>query len=143
MGDQASTFRVRIVVRAYELDMQGHVNGAVYLQYGEHARWECLRAAGITQDAMHQRNISPVRLEETVRYYGELRAGDEVDVTCTFLWGEGKTFRVRQEFRVIDGDLAAEVMNVGGVLDLSTRRLLPDPGSHFRSLASAPRLLGL
>lgn len=109
----------------------------------DRANWECLRAAGITQDAMHQRNISPVRLEETVRYHRELRAGDEVEVTCAFLWGDGKTFRVHHEVRVIDGDLAAEVINVGGVLDLGTRRLLPDPGSHFRSLASAPHLLGL
>ena len=72
----SDAFRVRIAVRTYELDVQGHVNGAVYLQYGEHARWECLRAAGISQGEMHQRNISPVRLEETVRYHRELRAGD-------------------------------------------------------------------
>ena len=77
-------FAVRVTVRVYELDSQGHVNGAVYLQYGEHARWECLKAAGITQAAMHAEGIAPVRLEETVRYHRELGAGDEVDVSCVF-----------------------------------------------------------
>jgi acyl-CoA thioester hydrolase len=139
----SDAFQVHIAVRAYELDARGHVNGTVYLQYGEHARWECLRAAGISQDGMLRRNTSPVRLEETVRYHRELRAGDEVDVTCTFLWGEGKTFQVLQDIRRTDGVLAAEVTNVGGVLDLTTRRLLPDPASHFRSLATAPEVLGL
>jgi acyl-CoA thioester hydrolase len=40
------TFTVRIGVRGYELDTQGRLNAAVYHQYGEHARWECLRAQG-------------------------------------------------------------------------------------------------
>jgi acyl-CoA thioester hydrolase len=40
-------FAVRIAVRGYELDSNGHLNRAVYLQYAEHARWEQLRASGI------------------------------------------------------------------------------------------------
>jgi acyl-CoA thioesterase FadM len=32
------TFTVRIVVRGYELDVQGHLNSAVYHQYGEKKR---------------------------------------------------------------------------------------------------------
>lgn len=49
MGDP---FQVRIKVRGYELDTQGHVNQAEYLHYAEHARWELLQAAGITQDTL-------------------------------------------------------------------------------------------
>lgn len=41
------TFSVDVTVRGYELDTQGHLNQAVYLQYAEHARWELLRAAGL------------------------------------------------------------------------------------------------
>ena len=40
-------FTVRIVSRGYEVDSNGHVAGTVLLQYGQHARWECMRAAGI------------------------------------------------------------------------------------------------
>ncbi|WP_137814939.1 acyl-CoA thioesterase [Gandjariella thermophila] len=140
---QAGTFRVRIPVRVYELDVQGHVNGAIYLQYSEHSRWECLRAAGVGQRALHARGVSPVRLEETLRYHRELRAGDEVTVSCGFVWDEGRTFQVRHEFRLDDGTLVAEVTGVGGMLDLRTRRLVADPGKHFRALATAPELLGL
>lgn len=53
-------------------------------------------------------------LEETIHFHHELRAGEELDVSCTFVWGDGKTFRVEQELRRSDGTLAAEVANVGG-----------------------------
>ena len=64
-------------------------------------------------------------------------------MSCTFVWGEGKTFRVQQELRRSDGTLAAEVTNVGGLLDLKERRLVEDPGAVWRSIAEAPGILGL
>lgn len=137
------TFHIRIAVRSYELDTQGHLNGAVYHQYGDHARWECLRAAGVSLDALQATGVSPVTLENTIRYHHELRDGDEVDVTCSFVWGQGKTFRVEQQLRRTDGTLAAEITSVGGLLDLVERKLVPDPGGRWRALAATPGLLGL
>ncbi|MFF0773151.1 acyl-CoA thioesterase [Nonomuraea wenchangensis] len=138
------TFFVRVAVRGYELDTQGHLNNVVYHQYGDHARWECLRAAGIEIREMLADGIGPVTLENTIRFRRELRGGDEVDVTCAFEWGAGKTFRVRQEFRrVRDGALAAELTGVGGLVDLRERRLLDDPGARWRALARAPEVLNL
>ncbi|GAA2845125.1 acyl-CoA thioesterase [Crossiella cryophila] len=135
-------FRVGIGVRAYELDSLGHVNGAVYLQYAEHVRWECLLAAGIGLEALRELGVAPVRIEETIRYHRELRAGDQVELDCVFEWGQGKVFRVRQEVRR-GAELVAEVVNVGGVLDLGTRRLVADPEAVFRRLAVVPELVGL
>jgi acyl-CoA thioester hydrolase len=136
-------FAVRITVRGYELDTQGHLNQAVYLQYAEHARWECLRAAGAAQEALLASGVGPVALETTIRYLRELRGGDEVEVTFQFEWGTGRTFRMRQDFRRADGTPVAELTGVGGVLDLATRRLVDDPGERFRAVATAPKVLGL
>ncbi|MEU8796923.1 acyl-CoA thioesterase [Spirillospora sp. NPDC048819] len=136
-------FKVRVTVRAYELDTQGHLNGAVYHQYGDHARWECLRAAGVSLDELLGTGVGPVTLENTIRYHRELHAGDDVDITCEFDWGEGRTFGMRQELRRADGALAAEISSVGGLIDLERRRLVPDPGRHWRALADTPELLGL
>lgn len=135
-------FRVRIAVRGYELDPQGHVNQAVYLQYAEHARWEFLRAAGITQPALAAAGVGPAALENTIRYLAELRYGDEVDVTCRFDGGGGKTFRIRQDFLRPDGTPVAELTAIAGVLDLAKRRLVEDPIDQLRSLATTPELLG-
>jgi acyl-CoA thioester hydrolase len=35
------------------------------------------------------------------------------------------------------------VSAVGGLLDLTARRLVAEPGKHLRSLATAPELLGV
>jgi len=42
-----------------------------------------------------------------------------------------------------EGELIAEFTNVGGLLDLKKRRLVADRAQCWRSLATAPRLLGL
>jgi acyl-CoA thioester hydrolase len=137
-------FRARVAVRGYELDVNGHLNWAHYLHYAEHARWECLRAAGLSFETMVGAGLGPVNLEANVRFLRELRDGDEVDVSCEFEWGDGKTFRVRQQFtRLDDGALAAEVMTVSGVIDQDQRRLIPDPAGRLRSLATSPHIMGL
>ncbi|MET8771720.1 acyl-CoA thioesterase [Streptomyces sp. NPDC004658] len=136
-------FSVRVTVRGYETDVQGHLNQAVYLNYAEHARWSLLQAAGISQARLVGRGVGPVALETTIRYRRELLAGDEVDVTCAFEWSEGKTFRIRQEIVKTDGTLAAEVVAVGGLLDLAARKLLADPREVFKELAADPALFGL
>jgi acyl-CoA thioester hydrolase len=136
-------FSVPIVVRGYELDIQGHLNQAVYLQYAEHARWELLRAAGVGADKLISTGVGPVTLENNIKYLRELRGGDEVAVSCEFEWPGGKTFRIRQEIRTLDGTVAAQITNVGGVLDRGTRKLVADPGERLRAVAERPDLLGL
>ncbi|MFF9767765.1 acyl-CoA thioesterase [Streptomyces sp. NPDC014636] len=136
-------FSVRVTVRGYETDTQGHLNQAVYLNYAEHARWSLLQAAGISQARLVGQGVGPVALETTVRYLRELLAGDEVDVTCAFEWGTGKTFRIRQEIRKADGTLAAELTAVGGLLNLAERKLVADPREVFKELATDLALFGL
>lgn len=137
-------FRVRVTVRGYELDTQGHLNQAVYLQYCEHARWQALQAAGISQERLIADGVGPAALENTIRFHRELRGGEEVEVSCAFSWSGGKTFRITQEIRrTEDNALAAELHGVGGLLDLKARRLVADPVARFRALAKDPELLGI
>lgn len=136
-------FSVRVTVRGYETDVQGHLNQAVYLNYAEHARWSLLQAAGISQAELVAAGVGPVALETTIRYQRELLAGDEVEVTCAFEWGAGKTFRILQQIRKADGTVAAEITAVGGLLDLKQRRLVADPGATFKQLGTDPDLFGL
>lgn len=139
----AEEFSVRIRVRGYELDAHGHVNQAVYTQYAEHARWEFLRAAGVSADDLVASGLGPALLKTTIRFRHELRAGDEVDVSCTFEWRYGKLFELVQNFRLPDATPVAELTGTIGLIDLTTRKLVADPRSRFRALAATPHLLGL
>lgn len=137
-------FSVRLKVRGYEVDTQGHLNWAEYLHYAEHARWECLTAAGITQDGLIATGFGPVVLDVSVKFKHELRSGDEVDVTCAFAFDGGKTFGIAQDLRrPSDGRVAASLTSTSGLIDLRERTLTDDPGRHFRSLATNPSVLGL
>ncbi|WP_194926868.1 acyl-CoA thioesterase [Catenulispora pinisilvae] len=136
-------FSVPVTVRGYELDTQGHLNQAVYLQYTEHARWEMLRAAGIGQNDLIAGGIGPVVLEANIKYLRELRGGDEVDVSCEFDWAEGKIFQFNQRIVKKDGTVCADIVLVGGILDLVARKLVPNPAERLAAVASDPAVLGL
>lgn len=132
-----------LTVRGYEVDALGHVAGTVYMQYAEHARWECLAAAGLPVTTLLGAGIMPVILEITLNYRTELRFGDDVAIGVEFGWGERKTARITQRITRGDGALAAEVSVLCGLLDLASRKLVATPRERLRELATAPELLGV
>ncbi|MFE6776386.1 acyl-CoA thioesterase [Streptomyces sp. NPDC057702] len=139
----AQPITVPVTVRGYETDSQGHLNMSVYIQYAEHARWALFQAAGISQQALLTAGIGPVNLETTIKYLRELRAGDEVEVSCAIVWGERKTFHIEQTITKRDGTVAAQLDSVAGMLDLKERRMVADPRGTLRDLGADLKLLGL
>ena len=86
--------------------------------------------------------VGPISLRVTLEFEQELFVGDEVTVTCDFVW-DGKTHQTIQEIRKADGTVSAEIVGVGGLLDLTERRLVPDAARYFRDLAAEPAVFGL
>ncbi|MFI1918372.1 acyl-CoA thioesterase [Nocardia sp. NPDC020380] len=136
-------FVVRLDVRSYEIDPQLHVSGTILQQYADHSRFACVIAAGVSVPDLLGGGMGPVNLETTIRYHHELRGGETVDVSCGWVWGTGKTYKVVHELRLPDGTLVAEIVHVSGLLDLQQRRLVTDPAEQWRSRAAHPELLGL
>ncbi len=122
-----ASFSIRIAVRSYELDALGHVNHAVYHQYGEIARMRGFQAAGCDWDSLMESRTAPVLLSTTVNFRRELRGDDEVDVSCVVKFGTGKTFVLEQTLTKPDGTVAAEMHGVFGLMDLDARKLFADP----------------
>ncbi len=137
----ADHFAVRVGVRSYEIDVNGHVNHANYHRYAEHARTEHMNAAGCSIDRFAVHGIGIVLLETTCRFLRELRYGDEVEIDSRPSFGAGKTFRMHHTLlRTADGVAAAEISCTMGLLDAAARRLLADPGSRLRELATSPEV---
>lgn len=127
------SFSIRLDVRSYELDALGHVNHAVYHQYAEVGRMKAFEVAGCPWNSLMARRTAPVLLSTTVNFRRELRTGDQVDVTCTAKFGDGKTFTLEQMITKADGTLSAEVYCVVGVMDLDARKLVSDPRGVLES----------
>lgn len=144
MGDHGrmyEPFGVDMAVRSYEIDQLGHVNHAVYHQYGEHARLSLLQAAGCSMHTLVSSGIGIVLLESTISFRAELRLGDDVHVTCVPRFGAGKTFRLDSTISKADGTVSAEIGCTLGVLDLTARRLMADPRTRLHELSSHPAVL--
>ncbi|SEF36576.1 acyl-CoA thioester hydrolase [Amycolatopsis pretoriensis] len=131
-------FRTRIKVRHYELDTLGHLNHAVYHSYGEVSRLELLEAAGAIEGL---RGLASVLLETHVVFRRELRAGDEVDVTCDVKFGSGKTFSMDSNIYKVDGTLAAEITCTLGLMDLELRKLVADPRGRYEAAGADLKLM--
>ncbi|MGW5723223.1 acyl-CoA thioesterase [Amycolatopsis sp. NPDC003865] len=133
-------FRTRIKVRHYELDTLGHLNHAVYHSYGEVSRLELFEAAG-GLEGFKKANLASVLLETHVVFRRELRAGDEVDVTCEVKFGSGKTFKMDSNILKLDGTLAAEITCTLGLMDLERRKLVADPRARFEAAGADLKLM--
>jgi acyl-CoA thioester hydrolase len=138
LTDEVSS--IDIDVRNYELDTQAHVNSTVYLMYAEHARWRHVESLGIAT-ALRESGIGPIFMELTIKYHRELRAGDTVRITTSFVdpGGASKIFFCEQRMIKPDNTLVAEVRSTGGLLDLKTRRLIACPRQILEDLANSPR----
>ena len=142
-------FQLRIGVRSYEVDVNGHVNHAVYHQYAEHARMEHFRAAGLSQARLGEHGATIVLLATTVNFRSELRAGEELTVDSELVFGDGRAFTMRHRIvRVLDTDgrpagdvLAADVDCTLGVLDVAARKLLHGPRDRLAAAATRVELL--
>ncbi|MET9486417.1 acyl-CoA thioesterase [Nocardia sp. NPDC006630] len=143
MTNTYEPFRIRIEVRVSDLDPQLHVTGAAYQQFADHSRFECVQAAGISVAELLAGGLGPVNLETVIKYHRELRAGDAVEVSCSWVWGEGKTYRVEHDLIRADGELSATVAHVSGLMDLRTRRLVANPAQEWAKRATDPTLLGV
>lgn len=140
----AAMFAVRLSVRSYEIDFNGHVNHANYHRYAEHARMEHLVAAGATMETMREHGVGIVLLETHVRFLSELLAGEEIEVDSRLGFGGGKTFAMDHTItRAATGVVAAEIVCRMGLLDAGTRRLVADPAGRLRTVATHPEVLGL
>ena len=86
--------RLTLTVRDYECDMQGVVNNAVYQNYLEHARHECLKACNIDFAALTRAGIHLVVVRAEIDYKEDLQGAQFVikNPNATTTCGCGSSF---------------------------------------------------
>lgn len=103
-------FTLEIAVRDYELDSEGIVNNAVYLNYLEHTRHAFVKQEGIPFGSLTSDGLVPVVRRMTIDYHVPLRTGD---VMLSRLWVErqGARFIFYQDiYKKGDGALAVSAV---------------------------------
>jgi YbgC/YbaW family acyl-CoA thioester hydrolase len=127
---------LEIVVRPTEIDVNGHVNNAKYVEYLEWGREEWYERQGLAYDRLFALGAVTVTANLNLNFRQECRQG-EVLVITTRPERLGRTsFVLRQEIRKRDGDLAADGIITLVTIDPATRKSRPMPdelAAAFRS----------
>jgi acyl-CoA thioester hydrolase len=109
MGDPIE-FSQRWKVRTYEVDENGHVNNAVYLQWAEQLTAEHAEAVGFGRAWSIERGGAWLVRRHAITYHLPARRGDEVDLTVRVLGVAGVRGRRHTAIRrASDASLLAEV----------------------------------
>lgn len=101
MNTLKGLFQITLPVRGYEIDVYGHVNNAVYLQWLEQARWDWSRTHKMGIE--HEDVLSVVRhLELDFRH--EVLFGDVVEITLWPRQPKNTSMIVGAQIKIIQSD---------------------------------------
>jgi acyl-CoA thioester hydrolase len=138
MSEDHTVYSTRWRVRTYELDVNGHVNNAVYLNWVEQVATEHTEAAGFGSDWLAaQGGVWVVRRHE-INYLRPAIQGDELELTTRALLLKGaRGLRQTRITRLSDGALFAEVLTEWVWIRLSDGRptRVPDDLVNFFTTA--------
>ncbi len=78
-------FSIEMDVRAFECDLQGIVNNAIYLNYVEHARHKLMESVNLSFASLHERGTDIVAARMALQYKAPLHSEERfrVDTTIT------------------------------------------------------------
>ena len=110
------------------LDENDHVNIGRHLEVASYALWECTNTIGMGPSYIEERNLSSFTAEHHLRYFSELRLGDELSAHVRLLERSDKalhsiTFLVDRTHEVLSSTCEATLVHI----DMATRRPVPYP----------------
>jgi len=94
---QNYAYKLSFKVRDYELDMEGIVNNATYLNYLEHARHQFLKSIGIDFAEFVEKGINLIVIRTEIDYKSSLRSDDDFWVGVNLIKESPLKFAFLQE----------------------------------------------
>ena len=117
-------------IRWSDLDANGHVNYAVYINAAGDVRYHFFWEHGFPPEKFEQISMSPVYTAIHAEFLREVRLGETVTITYTVsgLSSGGGRWKVRHDILKANGKKAVKLELEGVILDLTTRKpTLPTP----------------
>lgn len=125
-------------VRQYEVDANGHVNNAVYLNYAEEMAVRHAEASGFGADWASRHGGAWVIRRHEVTYHAPARAGERLELTVKVELIRGSRGQRRTSVRrLADECLLAEIFTEWAWVRASDGRPAPVPGELVRLAAPA------
>lgn len=116
-----------IVVRPTEVDVNGHVNNAKYVEYLEWGREEWYERGGLPYDRLNEMGAITVTVNINLNFRRECRQGEDLTIVTRPSRAGRTSFTLAQEIRKADGAVAADGTVTLVTIDPATRKSRPLP----------------
>ncbi len=113
---------LHIVVRSTEIDVNGHVNNAKYLEYLEWGREEWYDNAGLSYDTFKRMGIQTVTVNININYRRECRQGDKLAILTRPEKIGNTSYVFKQEIFNDKHELCADAWVTSVTMDMATRK---------------------
>jgi acyl-CoA thioester hydrolase len=123
------------------LDANAHMANTAYLDIVVDVRFMYFASQGFGPEEFRKHRIGPVVRRDEVDYYKELHLLQpiRVNILLAGLSEDASRFRLRNEIRREDGELAARVTSLGAMFDLGTRKIIRPPDKLAAALQALDR----
>lgn len=135
----SEVFRAEFQVAWGDLDTNGHMANAAFLDYATQARFLFFSANGFEPADFRRHGVGPVIATDRIRYRRELLFLErfEVDYFVGAIAEDGARFTIRNRFFRGD-ELCAEIETDGAWFDLKERRVVPPPAELDAVMRAIP-----
>lgn len=117
-------------IRWSDIDANGHVNYAAYIDAAGDLRYHFFSAHGFPPERFEELGVGPIYTAIHATFLREVRMGETVTITYALagLSPQGGRWRVHHDVLKLNGKKAVAIDLDGAILDLTTRRpALPTP----------------
>ncbi|WP_270170663.1 acyl-CoA thioesterase [Paenibacillus sp. SYP-B4298] len=112
---------LEIVVRSTEIDVNGHVNNAKYLEYLEWGREEWYESSGLHYEVLKELGVLTVTANININYRKECVQGERLVVRTSPERIGTKSFVLSQQIMSQSGDVCADALITLVTIDTVTR----------------------
>ncbi|MUT67189.1 thioesterase family protein [Paenibacillus sp. NEAU-GSW1] len=116
-----------LIVRPTEIDVNGHVNNAKYLEYLEWGREEWYEANDLHYETLKSLGVQTVTVNININYRRECVQGDRLTVTTEPKSVGRSSFVLEQHIYNAEGLHCADALVTSVAMDSETRKSRPVP----------------
>ena len=119
-----------------DMDWNSHMANTAYLN-----KVLALAEKGFPLEEFVRLRLGVVIMKDELEYKREVKWMEEIDITFSLagLAPDGSRFKVQNEVRRTNGELAARISSTGGFMDLDARKLVAPPPAVLEAYRSLPR----
>lgn len=131
-------------VRWSDLDANGHVNYAAYIDAAGDLRYRFFTAHGYPPEKFAELGMGPVYTAIHARFLREVRMGETITITYVLggLSAQGGRWKFHHDVLKSNGKRAVEIDLEGALLDLRSRRQALPPAELAAVFSLIPRAAG-